>query len=124
MRFYQAPSSREISITRRQRPNAVEVVSQYNDGIDREGMTGFNGMECVPQMRNHIRITEYPLSLIGDNCEKVGAAWCGCSTVVHWIAQSVDEISMGNVMEILTLIMLGFTLFNPTYKSGDRTEST
>ena len=87
MRFYQAPSGREISIPCRQRPNAVEMVCQYNDGIDREGMMDFNEIKCAPQMRNHVGITEYLLSLIGDNREKVSAAWCCCSTVAHCIAQ-------------------------------------
>ncbi|MEB3213795.1 MAG: hypothetical protein VKL39_20775 [Leptolyngbyaceae bacterium] len=106
------PSPQVITISRASEDDI------FDDGIDREGMMELNGMECAPQMRNHVRIMEYPLWLIGDNCEKVGAAWCGCSTVAHWIAQYVDRINVSNVMEILTLIILGFTLFNPTYGKG------
>jgi len=93
--FYQAPAGRKISIARRQRPDAMQMVGHDHHGVDVEGARLAYVAKSAAQDIYSLRTGKNRPPPVGDQGEEKTSSGGECASVVHglWWVRDVGRVS-------------------------------
>ncbi len=94
-RFDVVPAGREICIVRRQCPDAVKVIRQYNDGVDRERTPPSRVDECRAQVVDVVG-QQRSLAFQQRHGEKESATWNESADVMRHADRLRPQCPSGN----------------------------
>ena len=87
--FDETPSQRKIGVALRKRPNDMNMIGQYDEGVDVEGVSDFDTAQGVLEESNGLSVVENGSPSVGHDGEKVAGSGNLGATISHGSAREM-----------------------------------